>query len=51
MEVSAPEHTHGPDRRYLTSVDARVECLCEAWPSIPAHIILAILSLADTAHQ
>ena len=35
------------DRQHLSPIDPRLARLCEAWPSLPEHVILVILALAD----
>jgi hypothetical protein len=48
--MAAPQKRDpGTNRQHLSSVDPRLERLCEAWPSLPEHVILAIVTLIDSA--
>ena len=47
--MAAPQQRDpGTDRLYVASVDPRLTRLCKARPSLPEHVILAVLALADS---
>ena len=47
--MAAPQQRDpGTDRLYVASVDPRLARLCKARPSLPEHVILAVLALADS---
>src|SRR3954453_12670664 len=48
--LAAPQQRDpGTDSHDFAAVDARLVRLCAAWASLPEHVILAILSLVDSA--
>ena len=39
----------GADCQRMSRTDSRLARLCETWPSLPEHVILAILALVDSS--